>query len=120
MANFAGWLENDATVPARSSCRLELNRLALNNADVMRPEEIMGLLRRRPFTPIRIHTTTGQSYDVRHPDQVLVLRQRLDIGIPADEESGILDRVEYVSMLHVTRIEDLPAQKNGEARKRGI
>ena len=83
----------------------------------MRAEEIMSLLRRRPFTPLRVHTTTGQVYDIRHPDQVLVLKQRLDIGIPADEQTGVLDRVEYVSMLHVTRIEDLPMARNGESRK---
>jgi len=74
----------------------------------MRAEELMELIRKQPFTPLRIHMTDGKSYDIRHPDLVLVLKQRVDIGVPADPATGVLDRVEHCSLLHAVRVEELP------------
>jgi hypothetical protein len=81
----------------------------------MRPEELKALLNKRPFAPLRIHMTDGQSYDIRHPDNVLVLRSRVDIGVPTDTLTGIFDRVEHCSLLHVVRVEELQGapQANG-------
>lgn len=75
----------------------------------MRAEEFIELMRRRPFIPLRIHMTDGRIHDVRHLDNILVLRQRVDIGVPADPSSGVLERVEYCSLLHIVRIEELPS-----------
>src|SRR5262249_43541964 len=61
----------------------------------MRAEELTALLRVRPFVPLRIHMTDGQTHDIRHPDQVLVLRQRVDIGLQPDHNTGVLERVEH-------------------------
>ncbi len=74
----------------------------------MRPEELLELLRTRPFVPLRIHMTDGQTYDLAHPDNVLVLRQRVDIGMRPDPATGVLERVEHCSLLHIVRIEELP------------
>ena len=74
----------------------------------MRADELTELLRVRPFTPLRIHMTDGQSYDIRHPDMVLVLRQRVDIGMQPDPTTGVLERVEHCSLLHIVRVEQLP------------
>ena len=38
------------------------------------PEELAVLFHRRPFVPIRIHITDGMTYDIRHPENVMVLR----------------------------------------------
>ena len=70
----------------------------------MRPEELTTLLRTRPFTPLRVHMTDGRTYDIRHPDQVLDLRGRIDIGIGPDPQTGVLDRVDHCSMLQVARV----------------
>jgi hypothetical protein len=72
----------------------------------MRAEEFASLLKKRPFSPLRIYMTDGTTYDVSHPDQVLVLRSRLDIGMGGDPQTGVLDRVEYCSLLHVVRVEE--------------
>jgi hypothetical protein len=74
----------------------------------MRAEKLTALLRVRPFVPLRIHMTDGQTYDIRHPDQVLVLRQRVDIGVQPDPNTGVLERVEHCSLLHIVRVEELP------------
>ena len=75
----------------------------------MRPEELIQLIRKKPFVPLRLHLTDGKTYDIRHPDQVLVLRSRIDIGIAPDPNTGVLERVEHCSLLHVVRVEELQA-----------
>lgn len=74
----------------------------------MRAEELMELLRTRPFVPLRLHLTGGQTYDIHHPDLVLVLRQRVDIGMKPDPSTGVLERVDHCSILHIVRVEELP------------
>jgi hypothetical protein len=85
----------------------------------MRPEELTELLRVRPFVPLRAHLTDGKSYDIRHPEQVLVLRGRADIGIGADPVTGVLERVEHCSLLHVVRVEGLHGASPGNGTPAG-
>jgi hypothetical protein len=73
----------------------------------MRPEELVQLLRRRPFIPLRLHMTDGQTYEIRHPDNVIVLRSRVDIGVMPDPGTGVVERVEYCSLFHIVRVEEL-------------
>ncbi len=85
----------------------------------MRAEELVHLIRRRPFQPIRLHLTTGQTYDIRHPEFIIVQRQSAEVGVDPDPHTGVVDRVEYISLLHVVRIENIeapigPAGGNGE------
>ena len=75
----------------------------------MRPDELLALIRARPFLPLRVYCTDGKTYDIRHPDQIIVLRGRVDIGVGADAETGAAERVDHVSLLHVLRVEDLSA-----------
>jgi hypothetical protein len=72
-------------------------------------DDIQARLREKPFTPLRIVTTTGQAYDVYHPDLVLVGRRFLVIGLPSAENPAQADQVTGVSVLHVTELRDLPS-----------
>jgi hypothetical protein len=72
-------------------------------------DDIQARLREKPFTPLRIVTTTGQAYDVYHPDLVLVGRRFLVIGLPSAENPAQADQVTRVSVLHVTELRDLPS-----------
>lgn len=74
----------------------------------MRPEEVKALLRRQPFVPLRFHITDGRAYDVRQPDQVIVLKGAVDIGVNPDPSSGIVEQVERCSLFHLVRVEELP------------
>jgi hypothetical protein len=74
----------------------------------MRPEQVTAALRVRPFQPFRIYVTDGRSYDIRHPDMVMVSRHYLIIGLP--NPSGHEDYYETtatVSLLHVTGTEPI-------------
>ena len=79
----------------------------------MRPEELKELLNARPFIPLRIQLTDGRKFDIFHPDRVLVLRGRVDIGVAPDTKSDILERVEHCSLLHIVRVEELPVISQG-------
>lgn len=74
----------------------------------MRPEDIREFNRQQPFEPYRIHITGGLSYDINHPDQVIVLRSRIAIGV--EDEAGISERLEHVALVHVVRVEEISAE----------
>ncbi|CAN5304321.1 hypothetical protein BH20VER2_BH20VER2_04470 [soil metagenome] len=67
-------------------------------------------LNSRPFEPFRIFVSDGAHYDVPHPEFAWVWGGRLFIGMPKRNGSGH-DMAE-LSILHVTRLEDLrPAKR---------
>jgi len=71
----------------------------------MRPDDLLKLVRRQPFAPFRIHITGGKTYDVQHPDQIIVLRSRAVLAV--GRENGLGERLEHVALLHVVRVEEL-------------
>jgi hypothetical protein len=75
----------------------------------MRPEELSKILQRQPFIPFRIHLTDGKTYDIRHPENLMILRSRLDIAVDRDPATGVIGQVDFVSLLHLVRVEDVPA-----------
>ena len=82
-------------------------------------KDIDARLRGQPFIPLRIVTTTGQTYDIAHPELVVVARRYLFIGVPGAEDPVHAEDVTRVSLMHITEIRDLPTGKpisgNGEA-----
>ncbi len=75
---------------------------------IFTPDDIQTRLREQPFTPIRIVTTTGQVYDIYHPDLVLVARHFLIVGTPSPNRPTVADQVTRVALVHVTELRDLP------------
>lgn len=74
----------------------------------MPPEELREYLRRQPFVPFRIHTTDGRTFDVRHPDMVLVMSRVLVVGILDPKGSSPFpERTETIALIHVVSLEPL-------------
>jgi hypothetical protein len=71
----------------------------------MGPHDLLELLRTRPFVPLRLHISEGRSYDIRHPDQALVLLARVVLG--AGGTNGVPERMEYLALSHIVRVEEL-------------
>jgi hypothetical protein len=71
--------------------------------------QINELVRRRPFVPIRIVTSTGETFDVYHPDLIMVGQRQLIIGRAVPNEPTTFDLASHVSILHVSAIHDLPS-----------
>ena len=47
----------------------------------MPPEDLIAALEKRPFEPFRVHLTDGMTYEVRHPDLMMVGCRSVVIGI---------------------------------------
>ncbi len=73
----------------------------------------MEFTRKRPFAPYRIFTTDVRTYDIRHPDQVIVLRSRLVIGVGG--RNGTADHLEHLALIHVVRVEELETAPSGDS-----
>jgi hypothetical protein len=73
-------------------------------------DDIQSRIRQRPFAPVRIVTSTGQTYDIYHPDLIMIGRRALIVGLPSAENPSQFEQVTRVAILHVTELQDLPMQ----------
>jgi len=80
---------------------------------MMRPDDILEFLRRRPFEPFRIYATDGRTYDVLHPDQAIVLRSR--VILPVGGDSLVPDHAEHLALVHIVRIEEISSPSHRQA-----
>jgi hypothetical protein len=89
----------------------------------MRLEDIRFWTRATPFKPFRVFTTSGESYDIYHPDTILATLGSIVIAIPAAEQPGNeMGSARMLSLYHLQKIEYLPSppsnpQSNGTTTK---
>jgi hypothetical protein len=82
----------------------------------MEADELYRVLKQQPFAPVRMYVSDGSSYDISHPDQVIVSRRAAHIGMRRNG-SGPFQQVAIVANVHITRIEPLEGGKS-RARRR--
>ena len=73
----------------------------------MTQEDLQEAVRRKPFVPIRLFVSTGMTFDIRHPDLIVVERRMVRIGATSPSEEVEFDRSIRIDLLHVVAIEDL-------------
>ena len=64
------------------------------------------LLTQRPFQPFRLVMSSGQSYDVRHPEMAFLTKSDILVGVDETDE-GVPAEFKICSLLHVSAIEPL-------------
>jgi hypothetical protein len=64
------------------------------------------LLTQRPFKPFRLVMSSGQTYEVRHPEMALLTKTDILVGIE-ETDDGVPAEFKICSLLHVTTIEPL-------------
>ncbi len=64
------------------------------------------LLSRRPFEPFRLVMSSGQTYEVRHPEMALLTRSDILVGVDETDE-GVPAAFKICSLPHVSAIEPL-------------
>jgi hypothetical protein len=83
--------------------------------------EVYRRIKGAPFIPVRIRTSDGISYDIYHPDLVIVGPRFVTVGTASAEGPEYADLVTRVGMIHITALEDLPIPAkpggNGDARR---
>ena len=70
------------------------------------------LLGRQPFKPFRLVMSSGQTYDVRHPEMAMLTRTDLLVGTDIAED-GVPAEFKICSLLHVTTVEPLSPSSSG-------
>lgn len=74
----------------------------------MTTQTFQDLLDERPFKPFRLVMSSGEKYEVRHPEMALLTKSDLLVGIA--EEDGLPTRFKICSLLHVATIEPIEGQ----------
>ena len=83
----------------------------------MRADELRALLDRRPFEPIRLHISSGQTVDIKHPEMAFVTRSLVVVGVTASGER-VADYAVHYNLLHVVKIEPLDGGRPKRRAKR--
>ena len=64
------------------------------------------LMTQRPFKPFRLIMSSGQSYDVRHPETAMLTRTSILVGVDVADDD-IPAEFKICSLLHVATVEPL-------------
>ena len=75
----------------------------------MTRSDLLKRIKQRPFFPFRLVLTEGTSYEVRHPEQIMVARDSAVIGLPSQPEQDFFETTVLVDLFHVVRLEPMPA-----------
>jgi hypothetical protein len=71
-------------------------------------EDILGWTRKQPFQPFAIKISSGEVFEIAHPDMIIPTRSSLYLGKPEREaRDPAVDRVIQVALVHVTQIESI-------------
>ena len=64
----------------------------------MNPDDLITLLRMQPFQPFTVHLNNCSTFEVRHPDQAMVVGEMLLVAHDGDQ----LDRIVALNIAHIT------------------
>jgi hypothetical protein len=67
---------------------------------------VRDLLRQRPFKPFRVVMSSGESYEVRHPEMAWVTKNDLLVGVDGADD-GMPAEFRICPLFHVATVEPL-------------
>lgn len=67
------------------------------------------MLARRPFQPVKLTLSSGESFVIRHPEMAMLTRTSLLIGVDLAPD-GVPAEFKVLSLLHVASIEPIASQ----------
>ena len=74
----------------------------------MTVQTFKAMLARRPFQPVRLVLSSGNSYEIRHPEMAMLTRTDILVGTGLAED-GVPAQFKILSLLHITAIEPIQA-----------
>ncbi len=74
-------------------------------------QDFQRLLKAQPFEPFRVILSSGERYEVRHPEMAFLTRTKLVLGIDPDS-NGVAEDWTICSLLHVTAIEPVANRRS--------
>lgn len=77
----------------------------------MRLEELEIVIKRRPFTPFRMTLVTGQEFDVKHPEQLVLSEHFAAYGIREGRGIGMdglfVYWIDLARIVHICRLQGI-------------
>ena len=73
-------------------------------------DALRAILSRRPFEPLRLKTSNGETFEIRHPEMASLAKSAMVIVHP-DADGLPTDKVEYVSYLHIASVETMVGER---------
>src|SRR4051812_32691404 len=70
---------------------------------IMTAETFRSFLQRKPFEPLRVTMSSGQSFEIPHPEMALLTPKGLIIVLP-DQNGQPTERIEFCSFLHIASV----------------
>jgi len=73
-------------------------------------DTIRELLARRPFSPFRVILSSGDAFEIRHPEFAWLVKGGLYVGLPGATGNGegeLPERAVFCSALHLAEVEQL-------------
>ncbi|MGH7199815.1 MAG: hypothetical protein ACREJB_04375 [Planctomycetaceae bacterium] len=75
----------------------------------MSPDEILASAQAKPFRPFRIHTASGGTFDIRHPERLWAGESTLVVFTFISEDPKIFDKWDAVGLSLIGSISFLDA-----------
>ncbi len=73
----------------------------------MTQEDMQDVARRQPFVPFRVVLTTGATFDIPHPDLIMIGERSAVLGIPKKPDATAYYRTVTVDLFHIVSVEPL-------------
>lgn len=83
--------------------------VGFSGIQAMHAQDVVDELKKQPFQPVRVELTDGLSYEIRHPDLVIVFPSKVVIATPGRNQPQPAERYDVVSMSHIMRLTPLNA-----------
>jgi len=80
----------------------------------MTARQLRQLLDERPFQPLRLHTSEGDTVDIKAPDLAIVTRSMVAVGV--GEPDDVADYVVHYSLRHIIKVEPLNGRRKRTRR----
>jgi len=81
----------------------------------MTQQTFRELFSQRPFKLFRLVMSSGQTYDIRHPEMAMLTRTDILVGIDIADD-GVPAEFKICSLLHVTAAEPLSTTSTGPSQ----
>lgn len=82
------------------------------------PDDLQARIKEQAFVPVRIITTTGQMFDIYHPDLIMIGRRSITVGTASTDNPRQYDHLTRIAILHIAALQDLavPSIPGGNGR----
>jgi hypothetical protein len=79
----------------------------------MTATDLLEDLQKKPFEPLRLYVVDGSTYDIRHPEQCMVSMFSSVVGVSANPNTLLFDRLIRIDNNHIHKVEPIRGIPSG-------